>query len=179
MKRQAQFKGFPVHIFKRDLGTCWVEHQAIATSVYLINLPVTAGFFNHQIASPYNASMKLAITKMEGFEKSMCKTSCIVFHAIKLDMLQLIRPVSKILQDNALISPEFILLCQRVINNVQKAQKLLSLKSVDAFLEKTVFPEMNTVLSQIGKYNNVVFIERQTHMTAHFGGDKNVSLEGY
>ena len=73
---------FLVRKFKRDSGTHWVEHQAIATSVYLNNLPVTAGFFNHQIASSYNASMKSAITKMEGFKKSMCKTSHIVFHAV-------------------------------------------------------------------------------------------------
>ena len=77
--------------------------------------------------------MKLAIPKTEGFKKSMCKTSHIVFHAVRLDMLQLIRPVSKILQDNALISPEFITLCQTVINNVQKAHKLLRSKGVDAF----------------------------------------------
>ena len=136
IKRQAQFMGFPVRRFKRDPGRLWVEHQAIARSVYLSNLPVTAGFFNHQIASPYNASMKLVVPKMEGFEKSMCKTSHIVFHAVKLDMLQLIRPVSKILQDNALISPGFITLCQAVVNNVQKTHKLLSSKGVDAFLEK-------------------------------------------
>ena len=179
VKQQAQFMGFPVCRFKRDLGTHWVEHQAIATSVYLNNLPVIAGFFNHQIASPYNASMKLAIPKIEGLEKSICKTSHIVFQVVKLDMLQLIRPVSKILQYNALTSPEFITLCQTVINNVQEAHKLLSLKGVDAFLEKNVFPEMNKLLSQINKDNNVVIIERQTCMTAHFGGDKNVSLKDY
>ena len=161
LKQQAQFTGFPVRRFKRDSGTPWVEHQAIATSVYLTNLPitVTAGFFNHQIASPYNTSMKLAVPRMEGFEKSMCKTSHIVFHAVKLDMLQSIIPVSKILQDNVLISPEFIMLCQAVINNVQKAHKLLSSKRVDAFLEKNVFPETNKLLSQINKDNNVVIIE--------------------
>ena len=27
MKRQAQFMGFPVHRFRRDSGTHWVEHQ--------------------------------------------------------------------------------------------------------------------------------------------------------
>ena len=91
--------------------------------------------------------MKSAVTKMEGFGKSMCKTSHIVFHAVKSDMLQLIRPVSKILKDNALISPEFITLCQTVINNVQKAHKLLSSKGVDTFLEKNVFPETNKLLS--------------------------------
>ena len=139
--------GFPVHRFKRDLGTHWVEHQVIAISVYLNNLPVTAEFFNHQITSPYNPSMKLVIPKMEGFKKSMCKTSQIVFHTAKSDMLQLIRPVSKILQDNALISPAFITLCQTVINNAQKAHKLLSSKGVDAFLEKNVFPETNKLLS--------------------------------
>ena len=161
MKQQAQLIGFLVLRFKTDSRTSWVEHQAIATSVYLTNLPitVTAGFFNHQIASPYNASMKFAVPKMEGFEKSMCKTSHIVFHAVKLDMLQLIIPVSKILQDNVLISPEFIMLCQTVINSVQKAHKLLSSKCVDAFLEKNVFPETNKLLSQINKNNNIVIIE--------------------
>ena len=161
MKQQAQFIGFPVLRFKTDSRTPWVEHQVIATSVYLTNLPitVTAGFFNQQTASPYNASMKLAVPKMEGFEKSMCKTSHIVFHAVKLDMLQLIIPVSKILQDNVLISPEFIMLCQTVINGVQKAHKLLSSKRVDAFLEKNVFPETNKLLSQINENNNIVIIE--------------------
>ena len=101
-----------------------------------------------------------------------------MFHAVKLDMLQLIRPVSKILQDNALISPEFITLCQTLINNAQKAHNLLSSKGVNAFSEKNVFPETNKLLSQIDKDNNLVIIERQTRMTAHFEGDKNVSLEG-
>ena len=91
----------------------------------------------------------------------------------------MIRPVSKILQDNALISPEFITLCQTVINNVQKAYKLLSSKGADAFLEKNVFPTTNKLLSHLDKDNNIVIIEHQTRMTAHFGGDKNVSLEGY
>ena len=123
--------------------------------------------------------MKLAIPKIEAIEKSICKTSHIVFQVVKLDMLQLIRPVSKILHYNVLISPEFIMLCQTVINIVQKAHKLQSLKGVDAFLEKNVFPEMNKLLSQIDKDNNIVIIERQTRMTAHFRGDNNVSLEGY
>ena len=123
--------------------------------------------------------MKSAVPKMEGFEKSMCKTSHIVFHAVKLDILQLIRPISKILQDNVLISPEFITLCQTIINNVQKAHKLLNLKDVDTFSGKNVFPETNKLLSQINKDNNIVITERQTCMTDHFGGDKNVSLEGY
>ena len=42
---------FNVSKSKRDLGTCWVEHQEKATSVYLNNLPETAGFFkpsNHK-----------------------------------------------------------------------------------------------------------------------------------
>ena len=34
-------------------------------------------------------------------------------------------------------------------------------------------------MSQIDKDNNVVIIKNQTCMTAHFGGDKNISLEGY
>ena len=156
-----------------------MEHQAIATSVYLNNLPVTAGFFNHQIASPHTASMKSAVPKMEDFEKSMCKTNHIVFRAVKLDMLQLIRPVSNILQDNALISPEFITLCQTIINNVQKAHKLINSKGVDAFLEKNVFPETNKLLSQIKQDNTVVITECQTRMIAHFGRNKNVSLESY
>ena len=78
---------FPVHRFKADLGTHWLEYQAIATSVVLNNLPVTAWFFNHQIASPYNISMKLAVPEMECLKKSMHKTNHIVFRAVKLDML--------------------------------------------------------------------------------------------
>ena len=85
MKRQAQFMGFPVLAFKRDLGTRWVEHQAIATLMYLNNLPVTAGFFNHQTTNPYNASTKLAVPKMEGFKKFVCKINHIVLCAVKPD----------------------------------------------------------------------------------------------
>ena len=77
-----------------------------------------------------------------------------------------------------MLSPEFVTLCQTAIDNVQKAHKLLSSKGSDAFLERTVFPETNKILSQIDK-DNVVIIERQTCMTAHFGGDNNVSLAGY
>ena len=67
--------------------------------------------------------MKSAVPKMEDFEKSVCKTNHIVFHAVKLDLLQLIKPVRKILQDNELLSPEFITLCQTAINNVKKLTK--------------------------------------------------------
>ena len=99
---------------------------------------------------------------MEDFEKAA------VFHAVILDMLQLIRTVSKILQNNALISLKFITLCQTVTSNVPKAHKLLSSKGVDSFLEKNVFPETNKLLSQINKHNNVAITERQTCMTTHF-----------
>lgn len=62
MKRQAQFMDLQLRRFKKDTGTRWVEHQAFATSVHLSNLPITAVFFNYQIASPYNTTMTATVS---------------------------------------------------------------------------------------------------------------------
>ena len=116
---------------------------------------------------------------MQGHEKSMCKTSHLIFHAIKLDILLMLKLLSKVLQDNSLLTPEFITAVETTILNVTKISTLIESKEENAFLERSVFRETKKLLKKIDQDGNVIIIERQTRVNHHFDTGKNVSINGY
>ena len=80
---------------KRPSGTRWVEHQVAAIEAYLKNLQVLMGFFNQQIAAPHN-SMKKCVPRLQ---EQTAKVEKIVYMAVKKDVLEMVQPLSKTLQD--------------------------------------------------------------------------------
>lgn len=145
MKRQASFMGCTIQRYKRESGTRWVEHQASSIKSYIHNLVILIGFLNHQISSPYNTTMRAAVPKLKGLKANICQLDHIIFLAVKYDILAIIQPVSKILQELSLLSPEFITLCSTTLTNIRRMRKLLHEKGEAAFEHTGLFPQMNKV----------------------------------
>ena len=97
-KCQAHFQGIEHIKYKRPSGTWWVEHQVAALKSHIHNFPVFIGFCNNQITNPHNNQIKKIKAKLKGFKDDICETKCLVFEAVKFDVLQILSPVSKTLQ---------------------------------------------------------------------------------
>ena len=98
-KRQSIFEGKSYIRYKRPGGTHWVEHQCAALNLHINNLPIFIGFCNNQILRPHNAQIKKIKSKLEGYKNDVCVTKRVIFEAIKLDVLRLLKPVSKTLRN--------------------------------------------------------------------------------
>lgn len=85
--------------YKRLHGTRWVEHRVASLNSHLVNLPVLLGFCDHQIVHPHNITIKKIVSTLAGIRKEIAKTDAVIFTAAKLDILALLKPMSKILQD--------------------------------------------------------------------------------
>ena len=97
-KCQAHFQGIEHIKYKKPSGTWWVEHQVAALKSHIHNFPVSIGFCNNQITNPHNNQIKKINAKLKGFKDDICETKCLVFEAVKFDVLQILSPVSKTLQ---------------------------------------------------------------------------------
>ena len=109
-KRQASFLSLPIKKYKRPNGTRWVEHQVDYLQSYNFNLPVFIAFLNQQISQPHNASMRKIKSTLEGIRNDLCNVDVILFNAAKQDVLSIIQPFSKILQDKSLLCIIYIYL---------------------------------------------------------------------
>ena len=49
--------------FKRPSGTRWLSHQSDAIDVVFFNLSLLLGYFNNQLADPYNPAMKKEVPR--------------------------------------------------------------------------------------------------------------------
>ena len=103
--RQAIFMGQKLFKHKRPTGTRWVEYQVDALESSIKNLPVFLGFANQQISDPYNQQMKDSKRKLQGLLTDNLDITKIVFNTIKVDILLILLPVSKTLQESSLLLP--------------------------------------------------------------------------
>ena len=102
-KRHAIVVGELYCHYKRPGGTCWVAHQSDVLDSFLSNLACSLGHLNNQISDPYNATMK-----REGVLSDCSDLEILVFQAVKIDVICLIKPTSLILEKLSLILPEAI-----------------------------------------------------------------------
>ena len=107
-KRQSIFEGIQYIRYKRPSGTRWVEHQCAALNSHIHNLPIFIRFCNNQILNPHNPQTilnphnpqtKKIVPKLEGYKSDVCDRKRVVYEAIKLDVLRLLEPISKTLQE--------------------------------------------------------------------------------
>ena len=85
--------------YKRLSGTRWVEHRIAALESHLHNLSILIGFCDQQIKHPHNQTMKKLVPVLEGIRKNIASTKSLLFNSVKLDILNVLQPMSKILQD--------------------------------------------------------------------------------
>lgn len=129
-KRQAIFMGLQHWKYKRPSGSRWTEHQVANIKSHLHNLPILIGFLNQQITEPHNATMKKIQADLEGYKANICNVDRIVFAAAKQDVLAMIQPLTKIMQENSLILPSVISSCAKTLSSLKKLdEKFIKEKS--------------------------------------------------
>ena len=110
-KRQSIFEEKPYICYKQPNGTCWIEHQSAALNSHINNLLIFIGFCKNQILRPHNIQIKKVKSKLEGYKNDVSETKKVIFEAIKLDILRLLEPVSKTLQEVSLLAPKLLSVC--------------------------------------------------------------------
>ena len=141
--------GLDENHYKRLSGTRWVEHRIAALESHLHNLPILFGFCDQQIKQLHNQTMKKLVPVLEGIRKNIASTKSLLFNSVKLDILNLLQPMSKILQDMSLLSPTFITTCKVTMQNVKCMKNLVEEKQREAFHDSELFHHTCLVLNQL------------------------------
>ena len=115
----------PRRKYKRLLCTRWVEHRTEALDSHLINLPILIRFCDEQISSPHNNTIKKLKSKLEGVRKSVTSVTALIFNSVKLDVLEVVQPMSKILQETSLLSPTLLTTCTVTMENISRMSDLI------------------------------------------------------
>ena len=102
-----------------------MEHQCAALHSHFHNLPILIGFCNSQIIDPRNAQKKKIEAKLEGYKNDVCQTKCLLFEAIMLDILNIVVPISKTMQDSTLLLPQLISSFHKILRVLGKLDTLL------------------------------------------------------
>ena len=149
LKRQALFLGMKQKRYKRLYGTRWVEHRVASLDSHLVNLPILLGFCDHQIVHPHNSTIKKIVPTLAGIRKEVAKTDAVLFTAVELDILALLRPMSKILQDDDLLRPVFITTWSMTITKIGRMCTILDDEGRDAFDDAELFPRTSKLLNEL------------------------------
>ena len=155
-KRQAIFMGQKLFNYKRPSGTRWVKHQVDALDSSIKNLPIFLGFATQQTSDPYTQQIKDCKAKLQGLLTDNSDIKNIVFNTIKVDILSVLCPVSKILQESNLLVPQPITVCSSAIETVKKMKKLVKTHE-DPFVNPEFFPTFNKFIEQLKKRSSFLF----------------------
>ena len=134
-----------------------MEHQVAA-----FNLHILIGFLNQQIQSPHNATIEKFVLKMEGIRKNIEQRKPVIFNSVNLDILVLLRPMSNILQEINLPSPEFLTTCQMTVQNISGMCTLLNDKRENELDNKELFAWKEKFLSILKAEQAEIIPSRQT-----------------
>ena len=177
MKRQGIFMHIPVTRYKRPSGTHWVEHQVAALNLHLKNLPIFIRFCDQQILTPHNASMKLARSKRKGIRKNVCNTDRIIYCALKLDILSVIAPMSKILLEAELMSPGLISICSATLKNIVGMLTIFENDGSSALERSLIFPRTTDIINLMRNEEQEIIAELETRGSVVH--QEHVSCHGY
>ena len=106
-------------------GTRWVEHRIEALDSHLINLPILIRFCDQQISSPHNSTIKKLKSKLEGVRRSVTSMTALSSNSVKLDVLEVVHLMSKILQETLLLSPTLLTTCTVTMENISRMSDLI------------------------------------------------------
>ena len=149
-KRQNIFMELPRRKYKWFSGTRWVEHRIEALESHLINLPILIRFCDQQISSPHNSTIKKLKSKLEGVRKSVTSVTALIFNSVKPDVLEVVRPMSKILQETSLLSPTLLTTCTVTMENISWMSDLIENWKEKGKI-KELFPRTLKVLDSLEK----------------------------
>ena len=141
-KRHAITVGESYCHYKRPSGTRWVAHQSDALDSFLSNLACLLGYLHNQISDPYNAMMTKEGPRLEGV-LSDCSDLVIVFQAVKIGVIRLIKRTSLIMEKLSLILPEAIATINVTLKKIRKLKSKLEEDGIDALKNESLFPMLN------------------------------------
>ena len=123
--------------------------------------------------------MKDCKAKLQGLLTDNSDIKKIVFNTIKVDILSVLRPVSKILQESNLMVPQLITVCSSAIKTVKKMKKLVETHE-DPFINLEFFPTFNKFIEQLKEEPEELLPFRQTRNDAQDNpGGFKFSFHGY
>ena len=178
-KWQSLYMGLDKKCYKKLSGTRWGEHRITALESHLHNLPVLIGFYDQQIKQPHNQTMKKRVPVLEGIHKNIASTKSLLFNSKKFDILNLLQPMSKILQDTWLPSPTFITTCKVTMQNVKCMENFAEVKQRESFHDSKLFHHTRLVLNQLTEEVQEIVPQRQTCPDTAENLDHNYSLFHY
>ena len=141
-------------------GTRWVEHRIEALDSHLINLSILIGFCDQQISSPHNNTIKKLKSKPEGVRKNVTSMMDLIFNSVKLYVLEVARPMSKILQETSLLSPTFLTTYTVTVENISPMSDLIENWKEKGKI-KELFPCTLKVLDSLEKESANLIPDRQ------------------
>ena len=74
---------------------------------------------------PHNSTIKKLKSKLEGVRKSVTSVTPLIFNSVKPDVLEVVRPMSKILQETSLLSPTLLTTCTVTMENISRMSDLI------------------------------------------------------
>ena len=150
----------PRRKYKRLSHTRWVEHRIEVLDSHLINLPILIVFCDQQIPSPHNNTIKKLKSKLEVVRKSVTSVTDIIFNSVKLNVLEVVRPMSKILQETSLMSPTSLTTCTVTMENISRMSGLIENWKEKGKI-KVLFPRTLKVLDSLEKESANLIPDRQ------------------
>ena len=179
-KQQSMFEGIEYIKYKRPSGTRWVEHQITALNSHLKNLPIFIGFCNNQILHPHNPQIKKIKSKLQGFKDDVCETKKLLFETIKYDILGILIPLSKTLQESSLLLPKLMSVSRKVLRSFEKLSILLDRDGGEIFHRDDIFPTASEMLEQLTDEDHDIVPDRQTRADAAANpNNKFTTYHGY
>ena len=116
-------------------------------------------FLDQQISDPYNQSIRKVKATLQGIRSDLCYTDRLLFNFVKQDVLAIIRPPTKVLQESEVILPALISSCQRLIKVIGK---LLNAQGVEAFSNTEIFSSTANILKYLQPNEEEVIPQRAT-----------------
>ena len=108
--------------------------------------------------------------------KDNCKLEKLFFNYIKMDILSVMRPISKTFQDNSLLLPEMITVASSTIKTLKKLDKLI--RDQETLLKPEFFPSVNKFIDEL-KAEEGIISYRQTRQDHGETGNIGYSYHGY
>ena len=141
-------------------GTRWVEHRIEALDSHVINLPILIGFCDQQISSLHSNTIKKLKSKLGGVRKSVTSVTTLIFNSVKLDVLEVVWPMNKILQETLLLSPTLLTTCTVTMENISRMSDLIENWKEKGKI-KELFPRALKVLYSLEKESANLIPDRQ------------------
>ena len=119
-------------------------------------------FLDQQISAPYNQSIRKVKATLQGIRSDLCHTDRLLFNFVKQDVLAIIQPLTKVLQESEIILPALFSSCQRSIKVIGKLGKLLDAQGVEAFSNTEIFSSTANMLQYLQPNEEEVIPQRAT-----------------